>query len=132
MSGEIFCSSSVTPCRLTRTDHEAKFSAFLNAISSDFIQSSESTLGSSGAKLIDKPFAVQIVRQVNFGRPEWKRCLVPNQGQGESEGFAEVTERELIDANFKTVESNFKYVAYDELFELNLYKTDPANKHHGA
>lgn len=48
-------------------------------------------------------FAVQLVRQVNFGRLESKRYFVLLRGQENT--FAEVSEGDLISANFEKLNS---------------------------
>lgn len=54
-----------------------------------------------GIDIADKnpPFAVQLVRQVNYGPLEGKRYFI--RLEGESEDFVEVTENQLIQANFQ-------------------------------
>lgn len=50
--------------------------------------------------LVLKPdFAVQLVRQVNYGPLESKRYFVPN-GSNDG-GFIEISEDDLIQANFQ-------------------------------
>lgn len=49
------------------------------------------------------PFAVQLVRQVNFGRLESKRYFVPLPD--DRTAFAEVTEDDLISSNFQKLNS---------------------------
>ncbi|KAG8980730.1 hypothetical protein FRB94_005899 [Tulasnella sp. JGI-2019a] len=132
MSGEIFCCSSATPYRSIRTDHDPKFTAFLTATTQSSIDALQDNATASDVQLSDKAFAVQVVRQINFGPVEWKRYFAPNQGQGDVGGFQEVTEKALVDANFSKLNSfkNFKCTVHNRFFELNLYKKDPVNKHH--
>ena len=49
------------------------------------------------------PFAIQLVRQVNYGPLESKRYFIP--AESEERGFLEITEEELIQANFKKLNS---------------------------
>jgi hypothetical protein len=61
----------------------------------------ESSLGESAEDHFTPtpPFAIQLVRQVNFGPLEAKRYFVPQAGQ--DAGFVEVPEQALIEANFE-------------------------------
>ena len=52
------------------------------------------------------PYAVQFVRQVNFGAIEAKRYFIPRKEEsGAQTGFVEVTEQDLIAANFQKLNS---------------------------
>ncbi|KAF7548431.1 hypothetical protein G7Z17_g7064 [Cylindrodendrum hubeiense] len=86
----------------------------------------------SKVNLIDHtpPFAVQLVRQANYGPLESKRYFIPVQGK-ESE-FVEVVEDDLVQANFQKLNSykNYKCGVHTKFFEVNLYQKDPVNKHH--
>ncbi|KAK4617894.1 hypothetical protein CLAFUW4_11987 [Fulvia fulva] len=59
------------------------------------------TIDMSDADLSDlgPPFAVQLVRQVNFGPLESKRYFIPTAGQDGP--FKEITEGDLVHANFQ-------------------------------
>ncbi|KAJ9144229.1 hypothetical protein NKR23_g6238 [Pleurostoma richardsiae] len=76
------------------------------------------------------PFAVQLVRQVNYGPLESKRYFIPTEG--EENEFVEVVEDELIRANFQKLNSykNYKCEVDNKFFEVNIYQKDPVNKHH--
>ncbi|KAG4442608.1 hypothetical protein IFR05_001938 [Cadophora sp. M221] len=127
----IFCCSSIKPYRPRQLDHESKFSAFMKWTSS---QSSTASIGASehqSPSLEKSTYVVQVVRQINFGALEGKRYFELGDS-GVAEGFVEVTERQLIDANFQKLNSykNFKCTVHNKFFELNLYQKDPVNKHH--
>ncbi|KAK7950943.1 uncharacterized protein PG986_006671 [Apiospora aurea] len=64
------------------------------------------------------PFAIQLVRQVNYGPLESKRYFAP--ASASPSGFVEVAEDDLIQANFQELNS---------FFEVNIYQKDPINKH---
>lgn len=49
------------------------------------------------------PYAVQLVRQVNYGPLESKRYFIPVEGKDEA--FIEVVEDDLIQANFQKLNS---------------------------
>ncbi|KAI9859167.1 MAG: hypothetical protein M1813_007125 [Trichoglossum hirsutum] len=122
----MFCCSNLQPFRPTRTDHEAKFTSFFEwskfpAISA--VEKPESLQDSNWS------YAIQLVKQVNYGRLESKRYFVPLDDDA---GFKEITERGLIEANFAKVNSykNFRCALHDKFFELNLYQKDPVNRHH--
>jgi len=101
----IFCCNSIKPYRPARLLHEDKFTAF--AAWAEFPkESSPST--TDGDKKIDlvalkPPYAIQLVRQVNYGPLESKRYFIP-QEDGDDR-FVEVTEDDLIQANFKKLNS---------------------------
>lgn len=100
---------------------------------------------------LNPSYAVQLVRQVNFGLLESKRYFNP---QNTSEGqYLEVSEQDLIQANFKKLNTlvdafvlrhenhvddtkspssykNYKCGGHNKFFEVNIYQKDPVNKHH--
>jgi hypothetical protein len=49
------------------------------------------------------PFAVQLVRQVNYGPVEAKRYFIPVEGKEDE--FVEIVEADLINANFQKLNS---------------------------
>ena len=49
------------------------------------------------------PYAVQFVQQVNYGSLESKRYFIPDENS--SGDFAEITEQDLIKANYKKLNS---------------------------
>lgn len=95
----LFCCANVEPYRPQILDHEAKFTAFKT-----WAQFLRSATGSSGGDLDSThrpwPYAIQLVRQVNYGALESKRYFVPKERPGESLTFDEITEKRLVDANF--------------------------------
>lgn len=101
----LFCCGSVTPYRPARLLHEDKFKAFI-AWAEFPRDSSPST--SDGAEKVDlvvlkPPYAIQLVRQVNFGQLESKRYFIPVKGKDNE--FAEAVEHDLIQANFQKLNS---------------------------
>jgi hypothetical protein len=76
--------------------HESKFTTFLRW--AEYPRSSEINTAPS---LDSAPYAIQFVRQVNYGPLESKRYFVVNEGGSEGDAFVEVSERWLIDANFQ-------------------------------
>ena len=61
--------------------------------------------GQAGFAELDPPFAVQLVRQVNYGPLESKRYFIPAKNGPEENAFVEVTEQDLIQANFQKLNS---------------------------
>jgi hypothetical protein len=49
------------------------------------------------------PYAVQLVRQINYGPLESKRYFIPSEDKDEA--FVEVTEKDLLTANFQKLNS---------------------------
>ncbi|EAQ83723.1 hypothetical protein CHGG_10127 [Chaetomium globosum CBS 148.51] len=102
----LFCCGSVKPYRPQILQHEQKFRVFMAW--AKFPQ--ESSLSTDdGAEKTDlvalkPPYSIQLVRQVNYGPLESKRYFIPVEGS-ENE-FAEVVEDDLIQANFKKLNSS--------------------------
>ncbi|KAI7758924.1 hypothetical protein LZL87_009919 [Fusarium oxysporum] len=118
----LFCCNAIESYRSQYLSHESKFNNFISwgslptesALDTGDIQHDLSQLNSS--------YAVQLVRQVNFGPLKSKRYFIP---QDSSEGqYIEVSEQDLIQANFKKANTHNKF------FEVNIYQKDPVNKHH--
>ncbi|KFZ00470.1 hypothetical protein V500_01053 [Pseudogymnoascus sp. VKM F-4518 (FW-2643)] len=132
MEDNVFCCSNLQPYRPKTLDLEPKFIDFIS-------WAKWASLGTSCAagKPSDTqgatehyPYAVQLVRQVNYGPLESKRYFVPEDNSARD--FVEVTADDLVDANFEKVNSykNFKCLIHNKFFEVNLYEKDPVNRHH--
>lgn len=94
----IFCCPSINPYRPRKLDHEDKFEAFMQWTK---LESSPTLdLASVGADTV--PYAVQLVKQVNFGPQESIRYFAP---AGTGSQFVEVAEGDLIDWNFEKLNS---------------------------
>ncbi|TVY84655.1 hypothetical protein LSUE1_G000514 [Lachnellula suecica] len=119
----LLCCTNLEPFRPRKVDHELKFTSFMSwgKKQQKIEETSPATSNDNFA------YAIQLVKQVNYGALESKRYFVPA-----GENFAEIKERELIDANFEKVNSykNFKCTLHNKFFELNLYQKDPVNRHH--
>jgi hypothetical protein len=100
-----FCCSSIEPFRPRIIEAEAKFNMFLNwtrtsqAASTNEIQNVTEILSSNNHSC----FVVQLVRQVNYGPLESKRYFAKTPSMGAA--FTEVTEQDLINANYEKVNS---------------------------
>ena len=99
----LFCCASAKPYRPQHLEHESKFKSFMNW--AEFPQATSSDGRSDEARFasVDPSFAVQLVRQVNYGPLESKRYFIP-VGGGSSD-FVEITEEDLITANFEKLNS---------------------------
>ncbi|KAG7409801.1 hypothetical protein Forpe1208_v011105 [Fusarium oxysporum f. sp. rapae] len=126
----LFCCNAIESYRSQYLSHESKFNNFISwgsfptesALDTGDIQHDLSQLNSS--------YAVQLVRQVNFGPLKSKRYFIP---QDSSEGqYIEVSKQDLIQANFKKANTykNYKCRSHNKFFEVNIYQKDPVNKHH--
>jgi hypothetical protein len=93
----IFCCSNLRGYKNKTLSHESRFSAFKSWASFP----KESSITASDILPADVTYAIQLVRQVNFGPIETKRYFV----KLESDDFAEVDEKWLIDANFEKLNS---------------------------
>ncbi|KAM0260043.1 hypothetical protein ACHAQJ_002967 [Trichoderma viride] len=121
---DLFCCPSIKPYRPRRLDHEEKFDRFMQW--AKFASSNPS----EGYLLItDSQYAVQLVKQVNFGSQESIRYFIPASNGIE---YVEITESNLLEANFKKLNSykNFKCGVHNRFFEVNLYQKNPTNAHH--
>ncbi|KAK8118095.1 uncharacterized protein PG998_006376 [Apiospora kogelbergensis] len=127
----IFCCGSIKPYRPQYLLHQTKFNTFI-AWASYPKAAAPSSNSEEKPDLAENPqiFAIQVVQQVNYGPLESKRYFVPMAH--EQDEFVEVTEEDLIQANFKKLNSykNYKCEVHDKFFELNVYQKDPVNKHH--
>ncbi|KAH7201214.1 hypothetical protein DER44DRAFT_841717 [Fusarium oxysporum] len=96
---EVFCCSKIEPYRPRQLDHESKFTAFMtwaNSVSTSLASKDTQT------PFNNAPYAVQIVRQVNFGPRDSIRYFIP---ASEGSVFAEATEDDLLEANFEKLNS---------------------------
>jgi hypothetical protein len=84
-------------------DHEQKFKDFIAW--AEFPK--ESTTPSDGDGSImeehSPSYAVQFVRQINYGALEGKRYFIPVEGKDEA--YLEITENDLVQANYKKLNS---------------------------
>jgi hypothetical protein len=96
----------MSPYRPAYLTHEAKFDPFIawakgsescpSAVSASFFQDPDSP----------PPYAIQFVRQVNFGAVEAKRYFIPDpEASGVRVEFVEITEQDLIAGNFQKLNS---------------------------
>jgi hypothetical protein len=101
----IFCCSQVKPYHPQHLDHEQKFRDVMDWAS--FPKTSSRENNTSDAKTISEmnpSYAMQIVRQVNYGPLESKRYFIAVREKAD-EPFLEVTERDLIEANYEKLNS---------------------------
>jgi hypothetical protein len=102
----IFCCSSPSPYRPAHLTHKAKFSPFIA-----WAKVSESSPSAVSASFFQNPYnpppyAIQFVRQVNFGAIEAKRYFIPRpEANGGQDEFVEITEQDLIAGNFQKLNS---------------------------
>ncbi|KAB2106302.1 hypothetical protein AG0111_0g5570 [Alternaria gaisen] len=122
----IFCCSNIQGYKNRILSHESKFQTFMawanypkesSAVSPDTVPSSA-----------EVTFAIQVVKQTNYGPLDSKRYFVT----GSDGVFVEVTEQWLINANFEKLNTfkNFKCATHNKFFEVNIYQKNPTNAHH--
>ncbi|KAI1497552.1 hypothetical protein F5X99DRAFT_396436 [Biscogniauxia marginata] len=124
----LFCCDEIKPFRPQHLSHEPKFRTFMDwAAYPKEASPSEDTTGLNELK---SPFVIQLVRQVNYGPLESKRYFANVKDQDED--FVEVSEDDLIQANFQKLNSfkNYRCEGHNKFFEVNVYQKDPVNKHH--
>ena len=96
----IFCCSSISPYRPRLLDHEAKFTAFTRWAS---IHKSSLAVDDGSTLIINSAsYAVQLVRQINYGPQESIRYFVPASNGSD---FTEATEDDLVESNFEKLNS---------------------------
>lgn len=97
----LFCCDAAQPYWPQYLNHEPKFSTFTTWAAYP------KTPSPSGNKVdldeLKPAYVVQLVRQVNYGGLESKRYFAKVEGQDEA--FVEVTEDDLIQANFQKLNS---------------------------
>jgi hypothetical protein len=89
----IFCCANTQPYKNRTLSHEFKFRSFKAWAS----YPKESNITEDLLSATDATFAVQVVKQTNFGPLDSKRYFVTIG----DDVFVEVTEQWLIDANFQ-------------------------------
>jgi hypothetical protein len=101
----LFCCGSAKPYRPAHLLHQDKFNTFIAW--AEFPTESSPFTGDGAEKVdliaLEPPYAIQLVRQVNYGPLEWKRYFIPVEGKDNE--FVEVVEDDLIQANFKKLNS---------------------------
>lgn len=99
----LFCCDSIKPYRAQALSHEHKLVRFMKWTES----TTDAMPSSSSVDLVEMgpDFAVQLVRQVNFGPLESKRYFVPTEG----DKFIEISESDLIQANFQKLNSSVAF-----------------------
>jgi hypothetical protein len=101
----LFCCSGVEPFRSRIIDKEAKFKDFMNWAQAG--RTTTITILPDGSDYLGvnsgSCFVIQLVRQVNYGPLESKRFFVKTAEL--DTGFSEVTEQDLIQANYQKVNS---------------------------
>jgi len=98
----LFCCSNIVPYRPQALAHEPKFRAFTQWASFPRESAVEGPTGET-KKLVDlnSSYVIQLVRQINFGALESKRYFAAIEANDAAEPFLEVTEADLIEANFE-------------------------------
>jgi hypothetical protein len=98
MSSTLFCCEAVKPYRPARLIHEPKFTAF--HAWAVFPRASAPPIAEHvDLNKIEPSYAIQLVRQVNYGPLESKRYFIPAKDQVGC--FVEILEDHLIEANFQ-------------------------------
>ncbi|KAF4456658.1 MFS multidrug transporter [Fusarium austroafricanum] len=127
----LFCCNSIEPYKSRYLDHQSKFNHFISWASFP----KESSLQADANSQIDfskvaPSYAIQLVRQTNYGPIESKRYFIPTTFTEDE--YVEVSEQDLIRANFQKLNTykNYKCRGHDKFFEVNVYQKDPVNKHH--
>lgn len=124
MADNIFCCGSAKPYKPRQLDHESKFTAFADWAH----RQKASSIVEPGFPKSNVPYAVQLVRQINYGPQESIRYFIP---VGDSD-FSELTEDALLRGNLEKLNTykNFKCNLHNKFFEVNLYQKSPRNAHH--
>lgn len=94
----IFCCSSISPYRPRQLDHEPKFKSFVYWAG---LQTT-ALVPLDGSFVSSAPYAIQLVKQVNYGPKESTRYFFPASNGSD---YAESTENDLLASNFEKVNS---------------------------
>lgn len=122
----IFCCFNIQPYRPRRLDHEQKFQKIMDWAT--FPRSSsidqEHDDHTKTISQLSASYAVQIVRQVNFGPVESKRYFIAVADNADGP-FIEVTETDLKDANYEKLNSYVPFplssgVEFHEKFHCSI------------
>ncbi|KAK6602562.1 hypothetical protein ACHAPC_008888 [Botrytis cinerea] len=129
----LFCCDSPESFRPQKLTHQQKFTSF--KAWAEYPRSSSITTpndpgDASNPITPTTPYAIQFVRQLNYGPLESKRYFIPDTNSPGD--FIEISEQHLILANYQKLNSykNFKCTPHNKFFEVNLYQRDPVNDHH--
>ncbi|KAL7779010.1 hypothetical protein CFE70_008513 [Pyrenophora teres f. teres 0-1] len=117
----IFCCSNTRGYKNRTLSHEPKFLAFLTW--ANYLQESSIVPADAAPLPSNASFAVQVVKQINYGPLDGKRYFVA----ADDGAFVEVTEQWLINANFEKLNT---CMTHNKFFEVNIYQRDPMNAHH--
>lgn len=93
----LFCCDSVQSYRPQILSHEQKFRMFM--LWAKYPRNSVISTVAVDLLSLKPDFAVQLVRQVNYGPLESKRYFIPSSSS--DGGFLEISENDLIQANFQ-------------------------------
>ncbi len=94
----VFCCSSISPYRPQQLDHEAKFRTFTSWAG---LQTT-SVVPADGSLVSTALYAVQLVKQINYGPQESIRYFIPASNGSD---FAEAEENDLLTSNFEKMNS---------------------------
>ncbi|KAF7511982.1 hypothetical protein GJ744_002695 [Endocarpon pusillum] len=129
----LFCCSNVQPYRPRPLQHEAMFRTFIQWAALPRESESQPS-ANDGNKLagLDSPYVIQLVKQISYGALESKRYFALARTGNADQAFVEVTEADLIEANYGKLNSfkNFKCVDHNRFFELNVYHKDAVKAQH--
>ena len=103
MEDNVFCCSYLQPYRSETLDREAKSTDFISWAKRASLSTSSATGNTTPCGTELYPYAVEVVRQVNYGPLESKRYFVPENSPGRD--FVEVTADDLVDADFEKMNS---------------------------
>ena len=115
MASSLFCCGEYQPYRPQHLDHEARFTAFMKWAAFPK-ESSVEDVTTSVNDISRSSFAIQLVKQINFGALEWKKYFVPDEGKAGE--FVQVSEDDLIRANFQKVNTWVIFKVMSNLEEI--------------
>ena len=101
----LFCCGSIKSYQPTYLHHQPKFTAFMAwAEYPKTVTAATGETDKTDLEKIKPAFVIQLIQQVNFGPPKSKRFFA----SVDDTAFIEVSERDLIDANFQKLDSQVK------------------------
>ncbi|OBT56693.1 hypothetical protein VE04_03768 [Pseudogymnoascus sp. 24MN13] len=129
MENNVFCCSNLQPYRPTTLDNEPKFTDFISWAKRASLGTSCAAEKSSDTPEATEhyPYAVQLVRQVNYGHLESKRYFVPQDNPARD--FVEITADELVDVVSFEIELAFAERQTRRYFSTPYQKYASLKKH---
>lgn len=102
----ILCCSNIQPYKSMAVDHQMKFNSFIDWAAFPHTSTTDSASKDEPLEMANEScYVIQLVRQINYGPVESKRYFLTSAKHAGKELFQEVTEKDLVAANYKKLNS---------------------------